>query len=194
VTIAIPTRYGGTQFRSRLEARWAAFFDLLGWSWEYEPIDLDGYIPDFIVEYTHKLDGKPYHVRRLVEVKPALALDEFMDAIAKIENSGWEGIATVVGAKLFSRHDCAEYIFQLERDVHATCPDFWQRYRSDITDVAAGLSSYITKDNVVFSRTAGVLGEVMQRMTWRPLAIAESRVSAWREAGNRVQWRAPEAT
>jgi hypothetical protein len=44
---AIPTRYGGVQFRSRLEARWAAFFDLAGWRWQYEPIDLAGWIPDF---------------------------------------------------------------------------------------------------------------------------------------------------
>jgi len=26
---AIPTRYNGVNFRSRLEAKWAAFFDLL---------------------------------------------------------------------------------------------------------------------------------------------------------------------
>ncbi len=39
--------YAGVQFRSRLEARWAAMFDLLGWPWEYEPVDLDGYIPDY---------------------------------------------------------------------------------------------------------------------------------------------------
>ena len=46
----IPTEYRGYQFRSRAEARWAAFFDQLGWAWEYEPIDLDGYIPDFVLE------------------------------------------------------------------------------------------------------------------------------------------------
>ena len=28
---AIPTTYSGVVFRSRLEARWAAFFDLCGW-------------------------------------------------------------------------------------------------------------------------------------------------------------------
>ena len=33
----IPTLYNGIQFRSRLEAKWAAFFDLLGWEYEYEP-------------------------------------------------------------------------------------------------------------------------------------------------------------
>jgi hypothetical protein len=38
VTIkAIETRYAGCHFRSRLEARWAVFFDHLGVRWEYEP-------------------------------------------------------------------------------------------------------------------------------------------------------------
>lgn len=34
---AIPTTYAGCKFRSRLEARWAVFFDHLGLTWEYEP-------------------------------------------------------------------------------------------------------------------------------------------------------------
>jgi hypothetical protein len=49
----IQTRYKGHHFRSRLEARWAVFFDALGVHWEYEPegFDLDGtlYLPDFRV-------------------------------------------------------------------------------------------------------------------------------------------------
>jgi hypothetical protein len=44
-----PTLYKGTMFRSRLEARYAAYFDLCGFKWEYEPIDLDGWTPDFKV-------------------------------------------------------------------------------------------------------------------------------------------------
>lgn len=32
----IQTRYGGCHFRSRLEARWAVFFDALNIRWEYE--------------------------------------------------------------------------------------------------------------------------------------------------------------
>lgn len=47
MTHAIPTKYKGVQFRSRLEATWAAYFDLLGIPWEYEPFDLPGWIPDF---------------------------------------------------------------------------------------------------------------------------------------------------
>ena len=45
-----PTRYKSILFRSRLEARWAAFFDLMGWQWEYEPIDLEGWTPDFLLK------------------------------------------------------------------------------------------------------------------------------------------------
>lgn len=49
---AIETKYKGYRFRSRLEARWAVFFDALGIKWEYEPegFDLGGgchYLPDF---------------------------------------------------------------------------------------------------------------------------------------------------
>lgn len=48
---AIDTVYKGYKFRSRLEARWAVFFDTLGIPWDYERegYDLDGtfYLPDF---------------------------------------------------------------------------------------------------------------------------------------------------
>lgn len=49
---ALETIYRGYRFRSRLEARWAVFFDTLGVRYDYEPegFDLgDGlcYLPDF---------------------------------------------------------------------------------------------------------------------------------------------------
>jgi hypothetical protein len=48
---AIATQYAGYRMRSRLEARWAVFFDRLGIRWEYEPEGywLSGrpYLPDF---------------------------------------------------------------------------------------------------------------------------------------------------
>lgn len=48
----IETIYNGYKFRSRLEARWAVFFDSLGIRYEYEPegfVLSDGtyYLPDF---------------------------------------------------------------------------------------------------------------------------------------------------
>ena len=36
MTKAIETVYNGYRFRSRLEARWAVFFDALGVKYEYE--------------------------------------------------------------------------------------------------------------------------------------------------------------
>lgn len=53
---AIETAYAGHRFRSRLEARWAVFFDTLGLRWQYEPEgfeigmgggDIRYYLPDF---------------------------------------------------------------------------------------------------------------------------------------------------
>lgn len=48
---AIETRYAGHRFRSRLEARWAVFFDALGVEWRYEPEGFETsagwYLPDF---------------------------------------------------------------------------------------------------------------------------------------------------
>lgn len=48
----IETHYAGCRFRSRLEARWAVFFDHLGIVWQYESEGYelstgDRYLPDF---------------------------------------------------------------------------------------------------------------------------------------------------
>ena len=50
----IATRYKSYFFRSRLEARYAVMFDILGIRWDYEPegYELDGgvrYLPDFML-------------------------------------------------------------------------------------------------------------------------------------------------
>lgn len=74
---AIPTTYAGINFRSRLEAKWAAFFDLAGFEWEYEPFDLDGWTPDFLLRL------KLCNV--LCEVKP-FDLVTFMDDLIEQYN------------------------------------------------------------------------------------------------------------
>ena len=52
---AIETRYKGYRFRSRLEARWAVFFDHLGLRWDYEPEGFElpsgRYLPDFFIHW-----------------------------------------------------------------------------------------------------------------------------------------------
>jgi len=62
---AIETSYKSYRFRSRLEARWAVFFDEMGVQWEYEKEGYDlgehgWYLPDFYLPATESF----------VEVKP----------------------------------------------------------------------------------------------------------------------------
>lgn len=50
----IETHYAGCRFRSRLEARWAVFFDVMDIPWEYEPQGFTlsngaRYLPDFLL-------------------------------------------------------------------------------------------------------------------------------------------------
>lgn len=85
----IPTVYAGIRFRSRVEARWAAMFDQFDWRWEYEPLDLDGYIPDFVLTF---------HKPLLVEIKSELTIGGLVPHCRKIEMSGWEHEALLLGA------------------------------------------------------------------------------------------------
>ncbi len=79
---AIETEYKGYRFRSRLEARWAVFFDELGLRYEYEPEGFelsDGtwYLPDFRV-------WTPQNQPIWYEVKPAhIKHDEKLEAFKK---------------------------------------------------------------------------------------------------------------
>ncbi len=116
---AIPTRYAGVEFRSRLEAKWAAFFDLLEWKWEYEPIDLDGYIPDFVIN------------KRLIEVKPALKFTDYRDAQEKIDESGWTGKASVVGAIIGEIGD-GSLCFGVERLDETTGNPYWVPWSPEV--------------------------------------------------------------
>jgi hypothetical protein len=54
---AIETVYKGYKFRSRLEARWAVFFDCMGYTWKYEPEGFKTndtlYLPDFYLPDFH---------------------------------------------------------------------------------------------------------------------------------------------
>ena len=83
-THSIPTTgIQGIRFRSRIEAQWAEMFTKLGWEWEYEPIDLNGYIPDFIIKFPYK------HL--LVEVKGDTDIKNIEKYADKIIKSGWNG-------------------------------------------------------------------------------------------------------
>jgi hypothetical protein len=76
---AIETLYNGYRFRSRLEARWAVFFDAVKERYEYEPegFDLgegDWYLPDF---YLPRLN-------LWVEIKPGEAPAKNLRRLSKV--------------------------------------------------------------------------------------------------------------
>ena len=87
----IETVYNGYRFRSRLEARWAVFFDALGVKYEYEPegFDLgDGlyYLPDFKVKCwgtKGEISDEPFDL--WIEVKGNMT-DEDAEKILKFAN------------------------------------------------------------------------------------------------------------
>lgn len=66
---AYPTVYKGMRYRSRLEAKWSAFFDVLGWQFQYEPEDLGSWSPDFQLITAGGLHPV------FIEVKPISAFD-----------------------------------------------------------------------------------------------------------------------
>ncbi len=178
----IPTIYAGVQFRSRIEAKWAAFFDELRWAWEYEPIDLAGYIPDFVLPFRH--------APLLVEVKHATSHgmnEELMPHTTKIVESGWAGEAWVVGAR-----------FGLLYDNTALCGILGARNRID------GALEWQWDDALLFWCVPCRGVSVFEANgSWRcrrcgvddrghrgemPEGLLNN---AWLEAGNAVQWKGP---
>ena len=70
---ARPTFYNGTQYRSELEAAWAAFFELRGINSEYEPaLDLISWRPDFLIRVDDDF--------QLAEVKPFLNVEQWKNS------------------------------------------------------------------------------------------------------------------
>ena len=79
--------YRGVLFRSRLEAKWAAFFDNVGWHWEYEPCEFNGWFPDFAIY------GKDETIH--VEIKPIVKFCQ--ETADKIDLSGCTSDVLLLG-------------------------------------------------------------------------------------------------
>lgn len=88
---AIETEYNGYLFRSRLEARWAVFFDALGIEYHYEPegFNLSGirYLPDFFLP----------QVNMWAEVKPTELTDEEKTKCIRLVEATGKGCLLLIG-------------------------------------------------------------------------------------------------
>lgn len=89
---AIETRYAGCRFRSRLEARWAVFFDRLNIPWEYEPqgyeLPSGRYLPDFY------LPKQAAHF----EVKGVAPDDKYAELLADLVRATKQRLVLAVGS------------------------------------------------------------------------------------------------
>ena len=116
---AIKTEYRGVTFRSRLEARWAIFFDDMEWPWQYEQHTLrlsDGshYTPDFLIE--PRLAGKIF-----TEIKP---LEPTGFEIFKLRSA--EPILLLIGQPSFR-----DYWFLDKGDEHLMLLETWVKAPMD---------------------------------------------------------------
>ena len=118
----IETEYKGYRFRSRLEARWAIFFDACGVDWEYEPegYDLgDGlyYLPEFLLHGVDGRDGGDLYV----EVKGQMT---DLDAL-KINRFAEQGGKVLVVGKIPEGDDAADISEDISRRAYSNGNEGW---------------------------------------------------------------------
>lgn len=121
---AIDTNYKGYKFRSRLEAKWAVFFDAMGYKWEYEPEGYklsDGtfYLPDFKIVSPQGIvnwyDVKPEGVTNDQKVS-AFATDLFSQCLSK----DYQIVKPIQGVNILDGDPVA--FFESHADNGGICP------------------------------------------------------------------------
>lgn len=190
---AHPTVYNGVRFRSRLEARWACVFDLLGWRWTYEPIDLNGWVPDF------GLMGASGRYC-LVEVKPEISCSTKVMSKALSEIFCIDADFMFCG--LWEPHPCPEYARMFpswtdtlsvntltRRDIEADRVDGKTKERTVFYHEINDLFDFVPLGKPYLGHFTGdVVGYGVGG--WQPTTEDVFQLM-WREAGNRTQWRKP---
>jgi hypothetical protein len=195
----IPTFYRGVRYRSRLEARWACFFALLGWPAHYEPFDLNGWIPDFV------LHGRLKGCEQIaVEVKPVSGMDDplFQPTADKIAASGWPGESLIVSYFLPRQDGVHQGVgWCTETDLPGWCPGddpCWDVALFQNTgSINANGDHGVGPDN-----EAALVGYCHATQSFADriggyyyggstgASIADEEIERlWAQAGNEVQWR-----
>lgn len=132
---AMPTTYRGVQFRSMLEANWAATLDHYGIEWEYEPeyhVLESGtvYLPDFVLpELNTIIEAKGPHGERLNKTRELAAENPGVIVII-----GYPPLNRSLQPRIWDAYiqfrDAAGYDARL-----AKCPDCnaWQWMRAELS-------------------------------------------------------------
>ncbi len=188
---SIPTTYKGVNFRSRLEARWAAFFDLEGWDWEYEPVDLKGWIPDFIIkgkqdlfveikwfpvyeEYPHVSDKWIEQIKKIEKARPNIP-------VLFLSSNPYQSGNThpVVGFLLNELEDGFDYSDQYE----FKCEDLLY----DIV-LAGGFPNFLTHEPAL-ELIEPLFTTTNKLEAWIVTKDEQYLRDQWNVAGNQTQWK-----
>ena len=203
---AIQTTYAGVKFRSRLEARWAAFFDLAGWPWEYEPFDLHQWIPDFRLTGAHRVlcEVKPIDFAPLTEAECGKAA---MTGAANVQRvvDEWDGALEVDEENRLMRRRDFPYDHEIlvlglapvmlsdkphwyEPALGVFLREQWETGGPDIALFGSGYETVLDFRAQCGSFAYRIGG---QHDGDHHLKGASDGVidKLWKEAGNRVQWR-----
>ena len=168
-TIApIATVYRGVSYRSRLEAKWAAFMDRIGWCYDYEPFDLGDWSPDFLIRIA---SGQEF----LAEVKP---ITEF-DAAASEKMAKAAKEARVSGAIWLLASAPRSNGDHLSLGWQGTMPPI-QGSREADEKYACRLLRFYEKND----------GQSAGPAFWYPLNLSQSidPLQLWSDGCNEVQW------
>jgi len=152
---AIPTEYRGHTFRSRLEARWAATFDELGWYWEYEPYAVDlgngiRYLCDFYlpeqrtwVEIKGPVNArrdKPNYLRKALPARDLIIIARPAGPDEAVNFQGLHGYIGVSIQRCTSCPDLCFYDYWYDRNNEG---DGWECRRCHTPDALQRTDGYL---------------------------------------------------
>lgn len=190
----IPTTYNGVQFRSRLEARWAVFFDLMGWEWEYEPIDLNGWIPDFVIKGNIDL---------LVEVKYFSVYSEYpsidekwLAQLTKIEQANPDKPVLLLSGNPYQEGNGYPYVgFLFEMlETNESLVEYHKMYSEEEIvcgmHIALGTSKHLIQDPPFIEVKPEYASKNYVNVAIETIS-EEYLKEKWKVAGNEVQWKKP---
>jgi hypothetical protein len=183
----IPTVYSGVRFRSRLEAKWAVFFDIIGWGWHYEQDDVNGWIADFTIDNPFTCQTAFWIEIKPIEGRPPASVQNKILRSGALDDGG---CVIVVGKRPFLDDDCVPgglcFGYRLA--------DPWHKEYNPEHDVCANTVSLL----LVSDDGVGWLGCCDQDNDAELLTgkrnlqgfPADDHVDrAWKTACNRVQWK-----
>jgi hypothetical protein len=175
----IPTTFNHRRYRSRLEAKWAAFFDLLGWNYEYEPFDCNGWIPDF------SIIGKDGN-QTLVEVKPVASFPK--EVSHKIDLAETNHEVVIVGVKPFVSESYANlgWLRESHEDGDGCIHYNWTEAPFGMWEGGNGTIGFCSESGSYRDRVSGGY----DGGNWGGVSFNHYEVARlWDAASNAVQWR-----